>query len=76
MSILAAVESELSSYMADFVKQIPWATPLLLWILDLRRRNQVLEDKIQASNDKLQNDVIPLLTRLADVIPVLLTKLK
>ena len=76
MSFLAAVELDLSSYFANVASNIPWATPLLLWILDLRRRNQVLEAQLQKSNEKLQDDVIPLLTRLADVLPLLLSKLK
>lgn len=73
--LLAAVEPDLSTYFAEFAKQIPWATPLLWIVFDQRKRIQVLEEKLQGANDKLQDDVIPLLTRLADMIPALLSKL-
>jgi hypothetical protein len=94
LSVLAAVEPDFASYVADVVKQVPWATPLLLWILDLRKQKQVdtkdfkeqlvardlkikdLEERIERSNEKIQDDVIPLLTRLSDLIPTLLRKLK
>lgn len=83
LSVLAAVEPDFASYVADVVKQVPWATPLLLWILDLRKQLQArdkkiesLETRIEKSNEKIQDDVIPLLTRLSDLIPTLLRKLK
>lgn len=54
----------------DFcLKQIPFAVPLILWIIDLRRQNRKLEAQLQSLNSKFIDDVVPLMTRLLDLIP-------
>lgn len=49
---------------------------LVLWILDLRKRNQALEKQILEINQQVQEKVIPMVTRLLDLVPSILARLK
>lgn len=87
INILAAAESaspiDLWSLGADYLKQSPLVFLCVLWILDLRRqntglqkRNNDLEALMRSLNDKIRDDIVPLLTRILDLVPELLVQVR
>lgn len=67
----------------EYLKDSPLVLLCTLWILDLRRQNQALQKRngeleglMRSLNDKIRDDIIPLLTRLLDLVPDLLSQVR
>lgn len=67
----------------DYLKDSPLVLLCTLWILDLRRQNQGLQKRnneleglMRSLNDKIREDIMPLLTRLLDLVPDLLSQVR
>lgn len=74
---------ELWVKLAEYLKDSPLVLLCVLWILDLRRqlqaerkRNNELESMMHSLNDKIRDDIVPLLTRLLDLVPDLLSQVR
>lgn len=77
LATAAGNSPDIWSYFIDAANQSPFAIPVLvLWILDLRRRNQVLEQQILDLNEQVRKDVVPTVTRLLDLVPSILARLQ
>lgn len=67
----------------DYLKDSPLVLLCALWILDLRRQNQTLQKRnneleglMRSLNDKIREDIVPLLTRILDLVPDLLSQVR
>lgn len=69
--------------LSEYLKDSPLVLLCALWIADLRRQIAVkdkriaeLEDLMRSLNDKIREDIVPLLTRLMDLVPDLISQVR
>lgn len=55
---------------------IAWIVTQQRYINSLQKRNAELEQLMRSLNDKIRDDIVPLLTRLLDLVPDLLSQVR
>jgi len=74
---------ELWTNVLSQLKDSPMVLLCLAWIItqqrqitSLQKRNAELEGLMRSLNDKIREDIVPLLTRLLDLVPDLLAQVR
>lgn len=55
---------------------LAWIITQQRTIISLQKRNAELESLMRSLNDKIRDDIVPLLTRLLDLVPDLLAQVR